>query len=198
MLKRGMLVVVSGPSGVGKDTVIGEYLKSSDSCVLSVSATTRAIRMGEEHGKDYYYLERKNFMKKAQNGHMLEWAEYNGNFYGTPRDVVERERDAGRNVILIIEVQGAMNVRKLCHEAVLVFIAPPSMGILRERLTKRASDDADTIERRLDIAHREMKKAKLYDYILINQDYRICAADFGTVIRAASFSPKHTGLLTQL
>ena len=198
MRKRGMLIVVSGPSGVGKDTVIGEFLKSSDRCVLSVSATTRTMRAGEEHGRDYYYFEREDFIKKAQSGHMLEWAEYNGNFYGTPRDTVENEREAGRHVILIIDVQGAMHVRKICHEAVLVFIAPPSMGVLRERLIRRASDDADSIVRRLEIARKEMKKANLYDYIITNQDFRLCAADFGTVIRAASLSPKHTSLLTHL
>jgi len=196
--QEGMLIVVSGPSGVGKDTMVGEFLKTSPDCVLSVSATTRPIRPGEEHGRDYHYLEHHDFLRKAEIGDMLEWAEYNGKHYGTPRSKVELERKAGRHVILVIEVQGAASIRKICPEAVLVFIMPPSVEALRERLLNRAADDACSIERRLRIALDEMSRAQMYDYILTNEDFRVCAEDFGTVIKAASLSPKHTGLHIEL
>ena len=195
--KRGMLIVVSGPSGVGKDTVVREFLKSSVDCVLSVSATTRAKRAGEAHGRDYHFVSHEEFIIKIQNGEMLEWAEYNGKHYGTPGHMVERERDAGRNVILVIEVQGAMKVRKTHPEAVLVFIMPPDADALRERLRNRASDSEESILRRLHTAQAEMDKAIEYDYILTNQDIAVCAADLDTVIRAAALSPRHTDFSTQ-
>jgi len=191
----GMLIVVSGPSGVGKDTVVREFLKSSDNCVLSVSATTRPIRPAEVPGRDYFFLERDDFIQKAQRGEMLESAEYNGSFYGTPREAVWCERLAGRHVILIIEVQGAMSVQKLCPEAVLVFIKPPTVDSLRERLLARGTDDEQSIGRRMKIAEGEIEFAKMYNYIITNDDYKMCAADLDTVIRAAAMSPRHAGVL---
>ena len=150
MNKKGQLIVVSGPSGVGKGTVLKEYLNSRDGIAYSVSATTRQPRPGEENGIHYYFLSREEFERTAAEGGMLEYASYNGNYYGTPKAPVEQQRNQGNDVVLEIEVQGALQVKKSCPDALLIFVAPPSFEELKNRLTGRQTEDAKTVENRSD------------------------------------------------
>ena len=168
MNKKGQLIVVSGPSGVGKGTVLKEYLNSRDGIAYSVSATTRQPRPGEENGIHYYFLSREEFERTAAEGGMLEYASYNGNYYGTPKAPVEQQRNQGNDVVLEIEVQGALQVKKSCPDALLIFVAPPSFEELKNRLTGRQTEDAKTVENRLNIARQELMCAGEYDYIIVN------------------------------
>ena len=168
MNKKGQLIVVSGPSGVGKGTVLKEYLNSRDGIAYSVSATTRQPRPGEENGIHYYFLSREEFERTAAEGGMLEYASYNGNYYGTPKAPVEQQRNQGNDVVLEIEVQGALQVNKSCPDALLIFVAPPSFEELKNRLTGRQTEDAKTVENRLNIARQELMCAGEYDYIIVN------------------------------
>lgn len=168
MNKKGQLIVVSGPSGVGKGTVLKEYLNSRDGIAYSVSATTRQPRPGEENGIHYYFLSREEFERTAAEGGMLEYASYNGNYYGTPKAPVEQQRNQGNDVVLEIEVQGALQVKKSCPDALLIFVAPPSFEELKDRLTGRQTEDAKTVENRLNIARQELMCAGEYDYIIVN------------------------------
>lgn len=168
MNKKGQLIVVSGPSGVGKGTVLKEYLNSRDGIAYSVSATTRQPRPGEENGIHYYFLSREEFERTAAEGGMLEYASYNGNYYGTLKAPVEQQRNQGNDVVLEIEVQGALQVKKSCPDALLIFVAPPSFEELKNRLTGRQTEDAKTVENRLNIARQELKCAGEYDYIIVN------------------------------
>lgn len=169
MSGRGKLFVVSGPSGVGKGTLVGK-LKDRDDVWVSVSATTRAPREGEQEGREYFFMSREEFLSKADEGGFIEWAEYSGNCYGTPADKVEEQLEAGRNVILEIEVQGALQVKEKLPEAKLVFIEPPSMEVLEKRLRGRGTESEDAIARRLDVARVEMGEKMKYDYTLVNDD----------------------------
>ena len=168
MNKKGQLIVVSGPSGVGKGTVLKEYLNSRDGIAYSVSATTRQPRPGEENGIHYYFLSREEFERTAAEGGMLEYASYNGNYYGTPKAPVEQQRNQGNDVVLEIEVQGALQVKKSCPDALLIFVAPPSFEELKNRLTGRQTEDAKTVENRLNIARQELMCAGEHDYIIVN------------------------------
>lgn len=191
MIKRGMLIVVSGPSGVGKDTVVQKYLERNPNCVLSVSNTTRTPRPGEVEGKDYHYISRGEFQQLIAKNDMLEYAEYGGNYYGTPKREVDRLLDEGKHVILVIEVQGARQVRGLRPDCLSIFIMPPSLEELRHRLENRKSDTPQAIKARLDVALLEMEQAKNYDYILFNCELEECIQRFSSIIAAAECSPKH-------
>lgn len=168
--RRGGLFVVSGPSGVGKDAVLERLFARPDvgGVARSVSATTRAPRQGETDGVDYHFLTRAQFEAGAGGGTFLEHAEYGGNLYGTPREGVEAQRARGHDVILKIEVKGADLVRRLAPDAVLVFLAPPSLDVLEARLRKRGTDDEASVRRRLAIAQDELACASRYDYIITN------------------------------
>ena len=146
MSKKGQLIVVSGPSGVGKGTVLGAYLAGRENVAYSVSATTRAPRPGEQDGVHYFFLSREEFESTAQNGGMLEYASYNGNYYGTPKAPVEQKRAQGIDVILEIEVQGALQVKKACPDALMIFVAPPGFDELQSRLTGRHTEDEETVQ----------------------------------------------------
>lgn len=169
-MKRGLLIIISGPAGSGKGTVIAELMKRSDEFVYSVSATTREPRPGEIDGKSYYFVSREQFEEKIERGEMLEHAEYVGNLYGTPRDAVERSLDAGRHVILEIETQGALKVKEKCRDAVSIMLLPPDGKTLRERLEGRGTESAEVVERRMQTARREVMKLGRYDYIVINEN----------------------------
>ena len=178
------LVVVSGPSGAGKSTVVDRVLERSSRLVASVSVTTRPPRGDERDGVDYFFVTREEFENRREAGAFLEWAEVHGNLYGTPVSFVNRMVEEGMNVILEIDVQGGMLVRDRFPEAVLVFLMPPGLDVLRERLRGRATDGEDVIRRRLDNAVRELTYYTRYDYIVVNDEIERCVDDCVAIIRA--------------
>jgi guanylate kinase len=167
--KKGRLYVISGPSGTGKGTVCGELLKEIGN-EFSVSMTTREPREGEVHGKDYYFVTREVFLESVEAGNFLEYATVFDNLYGTPKDMVMNRLERGRNVILDIDVQGGLQVKKAMPEAVLIFILPPSLGELRRRLEGRGTETAEKIEKRLGQALNEIKLIGEYDYYIVNEN----------------------------
>lgn len=170
------LVVVSGPSGVGKSTVVSEVLRQRPDVWLSVSATTRSPRPGERDGVEYFFMSDAQFDELVSSGGLLEWAEFAGNRYGTPRRPVEDHRAAGQPVLLEIEVQGARQVRGSVPDATLVFLAPPDTAVLRARLEGRGTEDKQALARRLRAAEAELAAAGEFDFVLVNADVKECAA----------------------
>ena len=167
--KKGRLYVISGPSGTGKGTVCGELLKEIGN-EFSVSMTTREPREGEVHGRDYYFVTREVFLESVEAGNFLEYATVFDNLYGTPKDMVMNRLERGRNVLLDIDVQGGLQVKKAMPEAVLIFILPPSLGELRRRLEGRGTETAEKIEKRLGQALNEIKLIGEYDYYIVNEN----------------------------
>lgn len=167
---NGELIVVSGPSGVGKDALLELLFDSLPGVVRSVSATTRPPRDAEIDGKDYHFISRGEFEKGIESGYFYEYAEYGGNLYGTPKSAVDEQRAAGNDVILKIEVQGAELVKKLTPDAHLVFIEPPSFEELEKRLRSRKTDTDEKIAERLGIAQKELGLSENYDYRIVNDD----------------------------
>ncbi|MBQ6142891.1 MAG: guanylate kinase [Clostridia bacterium] len=169
-LKKGCLIVFSGPSGAGKDTILNKIMGEKENLKLSVSHTTRPPREGEINGKSYYFVSRQEFIKMAENGEMLEYATYCGNYYGTSAVKVQDELEKGNDVILEIEVQGAEQVMKKVPEALSIFILPPSLSELKKRLKNRGADSDEVINRRVKEAEKEIALAHNYDYVIINDD----------------------------
>ncbi|MGQ9736893.1 MAG: guanylate kinase [Armatimonadota bacterium] len=170
MGQRGNLIVLSGPSGVGKDTLLKTLLQRVSGVVKCLTATTRPPREGERHGVDYLFLSEEEFEQWIAEGRFLEYARYNQAYYGTPRHLVEESRAKGLDVILKIEVQGGLQVRQHVPEAILIFVQPPNLQVLRQRLTARGTDNPEQIARRLRIAEEEMRVMPQYDYLVTNDD----------------------------
>ena len=184
MKKRGLLVVLSGPSGSGKGTMLASAMQKDDNLSFSVSVTTRAPRAGEVDGVNYYFSTREEFIKKRDEGGFLEWAEFCGNFYGTPKDKVETLLADGKDVVLEIEVQGAMQVRASFPDAVLIFNLPPSMEELKKRLMGRQTETEQVAKERLSAAVWEISQAKNYDYVIVNKDVDAAAEELLSVLRS--------------
>lgn len=184
MNDKGVLMILSGPSGSGKDTVLNKLVESNEDVCVSISMTTRKMRDGEIDGKHYYFVSREYFQKKIAEDKMLEYAEYAGNYYGTPRQPVEEMLNEGKSVVLKIEVQGAEKIRKIYPDVTSVFLLPPSMRVLEGRLRGRGSEDEETINHRLRIAREELRRAYDYDYIVINDTVENALHGLETVIEA--------------
>lgn len=172
-MQLGQLIVFTGPSGVGKGTLLRALCQRHPALKISISVTTRAPRVGEIEGQHYYFVDRPKFDQMVADGDLLEWAEFAGNCYGTPRTAVERLINQGQLVILEIELQGARQVRQNCPEARTIFILPPSFEELERRLRDRASDSEAAISRRLDIAQSEITAATEFDIQIINDDFQV-------------------------
>lgn len=181
--RQGTLFVISGPSGVGKGTIVKRVLKESDA-ELSVSMTTREPREGEQHGRDYYFVTTDEFKESIANGKLLEYAVVFENMYGTPREAVARRLEKGRDVILEIDVQGGLKVKSSMPEAVLIFILPPSLRELRERIEGRATDAPDVIDRRMNGALNEIKLVGEYDYYIVNDDLETAVSTVREIMAA--------------
>ena len=184
MKNKGLLLVVSGPSGVGKGTICKEYLSSYDDCALSVSATTRAPRDGEIDGVSYFFLSHDEFRKKIDEGGFLEHAVFCDNYYGTPKEAVLKQLESGKNVILEIEVQGALQVRSHYPEAVFVFVIPPTLQTLEDRLRGRGTETDEVIKKRLERAKAEFKYIDKYNYVLVNDTVSDAVARLHSIIEA--------------
>ncbi len=189
--KRGILTVVSGFAGSGKGTLMKKLLKNYDNYALSISATSRKPRPGEEEGKSYFFKTREEFETMIENDELLEHAEYVGNYYGTPRSFVESMLDAGKDVVLELEIQGAMQIKKKYPDTLLIFVTPPSAGELRRRLTGRGTETPEVIEKRMQRAAKEAEGIENYDYIVINDDIDECTRQLHEIIRAAHYTPSH-------
>lgn len=185
MNNKGFVLVVSAPSGCGKDTIISEVMnKMNGDAVLSVSMTTRDMREGEKEGVNYFYVSKDEFFRHIEDGDMLEYTNYGSNYYGTPIRPVKEQLENGKIVILIIEVEGGDNVKKAFPDAKKVFVIPPSMEVLENRLRSRGTDSDDEIKKRLEIAKSELMRACEYDYIVENDDLKEAVDDVMAIIRA--------------
>jgi guanylate kinase len=184
MNKHGILIILSGPSGSGKGTIVRQLLNERDDTILSISATTRAPRKGEEEGIHYYFKTKDEFKKLIKQGAFLEYAVYNGHYYGTLEEPILRLLNEGKNVILEIEVQGAEKVMDHRSDLVSIFITIPSMGELKRRLHDRGTETKETIEMRLEIAKRELSRAFRYDYVVLNDEVPLAVERIQTIINA--------------
>lgn len=182
--KRGILIVVSGFSGAGKGTLMKRLLESYDNYALSVSATTRSPRPGEIDGREYFFKSVDEFEKMIAQDELIEYAKYVNNYYGTPKDYVMSQLDAGKDVILEIEIQGALKVKEKYPDTLLLFVTPPSARELKARLVGRGTETMDVIESRMKRAVEESEGVEAYDYLIVNDDLETCVKEMHHVIQA--------------
>lgn len=182
--KQGLLIIISAPSGAGKGSVINELLKMDNNLWLSISATSRPMRTNDEEGKTYYFYTKEEFENKIKEDYFLEYASYAGNYYGTPKKYIKEKIDSGKDVILEIEIQGAMQVKKLIPEALCIFIMPPSLKELKKRLIGRNTDTKDKILERFKIAYQEMNEVTKYNYVVVNNEMDVAADKILSIIKA--------------
>ncbi len=184
MNQQGILVVISGFSGAGKGTLMRALMEKYDKYALSVSATTRQPRAGEVDGREYFFVSQEHFKSMVENEALIEYAQYVDNYYGTPKDYVEKQRSAGKDVILEIEIQGALKIKKKFPDTLLLFITPPNAKELKRRLVSRGTESPDVIEARLKRAAEEAVGIEAYDYIIINDNIDDCVEELHHLIQA--------------
>ncbi len=189
MTEKGLLIVVSGPSGAGKGTICKQLLKDAKKINYSISATTRLPRKGEQDGKDYLFLTREKFLEMRDDSAYLEWAEVYGNFYGTPQKNVEEQLNKGTDVILEIDIQGALQIKKKFPEAIFIFIVPPSLEELATRINRRGTDSREVIRKRLHSASKELEYVSEYDYVVINDVLDMAVERVKAIITAEKCRP---------
>lgn len=184
-MKKGSLIVISGFSGAGKGTLVKRLLELHDEYALSISMTTRTPRPGEENGKSYFFVSEDEFEQTIAKEGLLEYARYCNHYYGTPLAYVNQCLEEGKNVILEIEIQGALKVKEKLPETILIFVTPPSAEILKERLVGRGTETADVIRQRLFRAVEESKGVEQYDYVVVNDDLDECVDDIHSIVKAS-------------
>ena len=189
MRHKGILIVISGFSGAGKGTLMKKLVREYDNYALSISATTRAPITGEEDGREYFFLTKEAFEQKIAENGLIEYACYCDNYYGTPRDYVEKQLAAGRDVILEIEIQGALKIRKQFPTALLLFVMPPDAEELKRRLTGRGTETEEAVNKRMARAVEEADGIEEYDYIVVNDDLESCVKELHEIILAAHNTP---------
>lgn len=182
MKNEGQLIVVSGPSGAGKDTVIKEVLKTNKSAWVSVSCTSRKPRPGEIDGRDYFFLTREEFEQRIKENKFLEYAEYADNYYGTPADVIQEKLDQGIDVILVIEIQGALKIKEKLEETIFIFILPPSMKELKRRLEGRNTETKEKLFKRFQTAYKELNEVTKYNYVVINDEVDLAVKKINAIL----------------
>lgn len=182
--RKGLLIVLSGPSGVGKGTICNALRKAAPDLVYSVSATTRPPREGEVDGVNYFFKTREEFMRMIERDELLEWAEYVGNYYGTPAEFVHRTMNEGKDILLEIEVQGAMKVKEKFPDGVFIFVIPPSLDELQTRIVGRGTESEETIRERMQTARKEMALIEHYDYAVVNDDVQAACERIRSIITA--------------
>ncbi|MFE4711803.1 guanylate kinase [Bacillus sp. FJAT-27264] len=183
-MSKGLLIILSGPSGVGKGTVCTALRPKMPELIYSVSATTRSPRAGEEDGVNYFFKSREQFLSMIEADQLLEYAEYVGNYYGTPRDFVERTLESGKDIILEIEVQGALKVKEKFPEGIFVFLLPPSMDELKDRIRGRGTEHPDVINHRMSVAEDEISLMQHYDYAVVNDEIDLACKRIESIIIA--------------
>lgn len=184
-MKKGVFVVISGPSGVGKVTIVSRLINNGLG-IYSVSMTTRNKRKGEIDGKDYFFLSKDEFLDNIKKDNLFEYAIYNNNYYGTPKDFVFNNINDGKNVIAIVDVQGAMKIESKYSDALSIFIMPPSFEELEKRLINRGTDSMDNIKNRLEIAKKEISYSDKYDYTIINDDMEKTIDEIKNIIKSCN------------
>lgn len=187
MKTRGILIVVSGFAGSGKGTLMKEIMEQYDNYALSISATTRQPRGAEVDGREYFFKTTEEFEKMIAHGELIEYANYVGNYYGTPKAYVEEQLASGKDVILEIEIQGALKVKKQFPETLLLFVTPPNATILKERLVGRGTETMDVVEQRMKRASEEAEGIPSYDYILVNDDLQTCVKQMHHIIQSEHY-----------